>query len=117
MDQSLTFSVRDEGPLKIVQASGLLGVDEPGTAQYIQGVTDLMEKPGARIVLDLSGVSYVNSAGLGSLVRVVAQGNLQEARVVIAGATPMVAQVLELTKLNRFFEVCPDLAEARRRLA
>jgi anti-anti-sigma factor len=69
------------------------------------------------VVLDLAGVPFVNSAGLGDLVRLVAQANVQEARVILASPSAYLGGVLELTKLDRFFETSPTVAEAVQRLA
>lgn len=67
----------------------------------------------ARTIIDLSGVSFVDSSGLGALVallkRVGPSGSL-----VLAGVQPPVAKLLALTRLDRVFEVHPTLAAAMR---
>ncbi|MBK8913448.1 MAG: STAS domain-containing protein [Phycisphaerales bacterium] len=58
-----------------------------------------------RLVLDLSDVTFVSSAGLGALVRLVAYANTLEARVALAAPSPFVANLLQVTHLSRFFEI------------
>ncbi len=81
-----------------------------------KAVNPLIEQPGARVVLDLAGVGYINSAALGELVRITAQANSQGARVVLAALTPFVAGVLDTTRLSRFFEIHSTVEEAAAKL-
>lgn len=60
-----------------------------------------------RIVIDLSAVSYVSSAGLGELVQLVSRANSQSARMVLSSPSPFVAGVLKATRLDKFFEIFP----------
>ena len=78
----------------------------------VNRVTDLLGSNGARIVLDLSGVPFINSAGLSDLVRITAQANVQEGRVVLAGASPFVTGLFETTRLNRFFDLSASVDQA-----
>lgn len=68
---------------------------------------------GTRMIIDLAGVDMVTSAGLSVLIRIVASANTQGARVVLAQPTPFVTGVLRTTRLDRFFDVLPDLEAAR----
>lgn len=67
---------------------------------------------GVRLVLDLSRVALLTSAGIGELVRLVAHANTQEARVVLAAPAAFVANILEVTHLDRFFVIHPTVAAA-----
>ena len=71
------------------------------------------EHPGRPLVVDLEGVDFIDSAGLGVLVGGLkrAQGRRGRAR---AGGAPAssVIRVLELTGLTRVFEIHPSRAAA-----
>jgi anti-sigma B factor antagonist len=73
---------------------------------------EILVGPGAKLILDLSGVNYINSTGINTLVRINAQANQQDQRVVFAAPTPMVEGVLHTTQLDRFFTVRSSMAEA-----
>ncbi|MGD8452966.1 MAG: STAS domain-containing protein [Phycisphaerae bacterium] len=88
------------------------GEDNP----LIGAVTDQLGDRGARVVIDLGDVHFMNSAGLGDLVRLVAQANVQESRVVLANLSAYLAGVLEMTKLDRFFETYSTAEDALRTL-
>jgi anti-sigma B factor antagonist len=64
-----------------------------------------------RIVLDMSGVSFIDSTALGVLVG--AQRNLEPGRrLAIGGARPDVLAVFELTGLDATFDIHATLDEA-----
>ncbi len=111
----MTFETRDHAGIKIVRLHGELRGDD--TTALVEQVTDLLTGPRSRIILDLGNVPFMNSAGLGTLVRLVAQGNTQESRVVLTNLSPFIAGALNTTRLDRFFEICPTTDEALRKLS
>ncbi len=108
----MTIDIHDHAGVHIVRLMGELGED----SGLREAVTDLLAQRGARVLIDLAAVPFVNSSGLGDLVRVTAQANVQESRVVLAGLTPFVGGVIETTQLDRFFEICPTAEDGLRRL-
>lgn len=91
---------------------GLVGdlTDETGES-LASSVSDLLG-PGQTVILDLAGVAFMNSAGLSTLINLTAKANLQEARIVLAAATPFVAGIFEMTRLNRFFNIAASVDAA-----
>jgi anti-sigma B factor antagonist len=106
--------VQDCDGVKVVRLQG----DLTGEAQDALADTfgELLTTPHARIIIDLAGVEFMNSAGLSELVRTVAQANVQEARVLLTNPSPYIAGVLETTKLDTFFEVYSTREEALKAL-
>jgi anti-sigma B factor antagonist len=58
-----------------------------------------------RIVLNLSGVSYIDSGGLGTLVALYTTAGNQGGSLKLAGLTQRVGDLLQVTKLVTVFEV------------
>ncbi len=110
----MTFEIAAQAGVQIVHLHGELTGDEMGA--FVEQVTNLLSAPHQRIILELSDVPFLNSTALGQLVRVVAQANVQEGRVVLARPSPFVDGVLSTTRLNRFFEIFPTAGEALRKL-
>lgn len=75
-------------------------------------VSPLLDEKGSKVVLDLTGVEMINSAGLGKLVQLTAQAHTQGGSIVLACPSPFVSGVFEVTKLNRFFKIHPTLEAA-----
>ena len=104
---ALTYEVEQHAEVPVIRLHGELTGDEN---EFIEAATGLLRRPG--VVLDLADVPFMNSMGLGELVRIVAQGNVQEARVVLASPSPFVAGVFQTTQLDRYFEIRPTLDAA-----
>lgn len=64
-----------------------------------------------RIVLDLSGVSFMDSSGLGALVSALKRLG-PGGTLAVAGATGAVARLFQLTRMDRVFALHPDVASA-----
>jgi anti-sigma B factor antagonist len=110
----MTFEIEERGGVRIIPMHGELAGDDSG--DFVEAVTNLLGGPGARIVLDLHDVQFMRSDGLGVLVRVTAQANVQEGRIILANPSPFVAGVLSTTRLDRFFEICPTVDDAIKKL-
>ena len=85
------------------------------TAEGFQLVTDELLGAGRQyFVVDLREVSFVDSAGLGALVRLYKRVRIGEGDVRLARVSPNIMQILELTRLNRVFDIfaSPEQAAA-----
>lgn len=73
-----------------------------------QALARLLETPGLRhLVLDLSAVSAVDTAGLGLLVDLRRALRERGATIALACLRPAVARALQLTDLTHLFEILP----------
>lgn len=106
----MKFDLMRQGPVHVFELHGELTGEDAD--EFMEAVTERITGPTARVALDLADVRHVNSTGLSQLVRLVAQANVQEARLVLARPAPFVAGVLQTTQLDRFFEVHPTLESA-----
>jgi anti-anti-sigma factor len=70
------------------------------------------EHGGVRLLLDLSGLEYISSAGLRVLMlaskRVVPAGG----RLAVAAPQPLVREILGISRFDLVFPVYPDMAQA-----
>lgn len=110
----MTFDIEERGGVQIIRLHGELAGDD--SDDFVEAVTNLLGGPGVRIVLDLHDVPFMRSDGLGVLVRVTAQANVQEGHLILANPSPFVAGVLNTTRLDRFFEICPTVDAAVKNL-
>ena len=65
-----------------------------------------------RMVLNLSGVTYIDSGGLGTLVGVYSSARAAGAEIKLTGLGPRLHDVLQITKLATVFEVFGSEQEA-----
>ena len=71
---------------------------------------------GGDVVVDLSSLDFVDSAGVGAFVGLYKAARAKGARLRFAGARPGVHAVLELIRLHRILEMSDDVAGAAREL-
>ena len=93
--------LRPEGELVADQPTGL-----PDAVNTALGDGHLV------LLLDLSQVPYVNSSGIGELVKCAAQVNLQKGKLALVNLSPFVQDVLQATKLDTFFTIHADVDAA-----
>lgn len=68
---------------------------------------------GARnIILNFSGLDYMNSSGIGLLVTLLIRANRQKQRLMACGLNDHYRQIFELTRLNEAITIYPNEAEA-----
>ncbi len=84
------------------------------TVNSFQGV--VLAETAPTVILDLSGVPYVDSAGLGSLVRVHVSCRKAGRRLALAGVNQRARALLQMTDLESLFQVFPSAHEAAEKL-
>ncbi len=83
------------------------------SVEGFQALTDELLGAGRQyFVVDLAQVSFVDSAGLGALVRLYKRVRIGEGDVRIARVSPNVMQIFDLTRLTRVFDISPSAEEA-----
>jgi anti-sigma B factor antagonist len=86
---------------------------ELGTAPRLrQQVVSLVGDGKARIVLDLSGVEFVDSIGLGVIVSALKRVRAHGGDLVVAGTIPRVQSLFTLTRLDQIIDMYPSVPAA-----
>lgn len=84
-------------------------IDESAIATFDEHLHSAIETRGTRMLVDLSGSERITSAGVGHLVTLVSRANSKGSRVVLVNPTPFVASILKVTKLDKFFDIEPNI--------
>ncbi len=74
---------------------------------------DTAGEPPVALVLDLSGVAYLDSAGFGVLVDSHRAATQAGCRLVLCRLQAQVARAMRITNLDRYLYTAPSIAEAR----
>ena len=105
---AVTHRIHDDGTV-VLAVEGELDLASAPNLKW--ELAEAMRAKAKRIVLDMSGVTFIDSTALGVLVG--AQRNLEPGhRLAIAGARPDVHAVFELTGLDATFEIHGTLEQA-----
>ena len=97
----------------VVLAAGRLDQDtcEAFRADLLKYVEEAAHDGGA-IVLDLSALEYVSSAGLRCFMLASRQAKAQHGRIFVAALQPMVSEIFQISHFNLVFQVFPTVREA-----
>lgn len=106
---SLTIADRVSGDFHVLELAGDIDVE---TARTLRAhIVERVAEPSARVVVDLSGVDFMDSSGLGALVSGW-QLTRDDGAFRIAGANPIVQRVLSITGMEDVFALYPSVDEA-----
>lgn len=72
---------------------------------------------GGRLVIDLSRVDYISSAGLHTFLLAAKQARSGGATIVVAALRPVVKEIFEISRFTLLFEVFNDVDAALRTLS
>jgi anti-sigma B factor antagonist len=87
------------------------------TCEQIEHALDELIREGATsVVYDLRGVPFIDSAGIGTIVRGLTKLRKLGGTLRLAGVTSMVGGVLKLTKIDRSIEIFPTAEQAAENL-
>jgi anti-sigma B factor antagonist len=109
--QKSKATTRQLGDATMVDIVGRIALMD-GRAQLRDAIGVLMEQGKKRIVLNLAGVDFVDSSGLGELVRTHASVRSHGGQLRLLNPSKHVHDLLRMTKLDRVLEIEPDEASA-----
>lgn len=101
------------GDARVVSPNGRLDHDnceafQADLAEHLRAC----EAAGAALVLDLSGLEYVSSAGLRCLMMAARQAAAHQSRIMVAAPQPVVAEILQISRFNLVLQVFGSTREA-----
>jgi anti-sigma B factor antagonist len=109
--EPLHLTTRRQGAKVIVHVSGELDI---ATISVLRGhLLDLIREPcnGHRqigeVVMELSGLSFIDAAGLGALVSIRDHARRTETPLLLSGIPPRVERLLRITGLDEHFPTHP----------
>ena len=84
----------------------------PNCQQIELAIDELVRQGSTWVILEMSGVTYIDSAGMGTVVRGMIKLKKLGGTLRLAGVKGMVAGVLKLTQIDRTIGIFPTAEEA-----
>ena len=106
----LSLETRNRGDIMIVHCQGRIVYRDEAVA-LSRAVADVV-KNSNKVVLDLGGVSSIDSAGMGELAFLQSWSQTRNVSLKCASPSPLVRNLLDLTNLDRVLEIYPSLPDA-----
>ena len=108
---ALHIESKDTDGVTILTLSGRVTLGDESN-QLRTSIKELLKHGRKRLVLDLAEVSYIDSAGLGTLVAAYTSTRSEGGEVRLASVTRRFDELLNITKLVTIFSVYDTVAEA-----
>lgn len=112
MTQILHVDLTTFGVWTVLSMAGEL--DVAGMPLLQQGMDEACGRTPPRVVVDLSAVTFMDSCGLGGIIRGWKQVAALDGHFVLAGPQPRVAKVFDMTGMRRAFKIYDSLDDLAR---
>ncbi len=106
----LELSVREERGWSVVAVKGRL--DSVTVERFSAQCATIIEGGSGNVVLDLSGLQYVSSAGLSSILGAAKSAQARGGRLAIAGLRGLVKEVFAISGFETVLSTYPDVETA-----
>ena len=105
---TLRFTTKSLTGCVLVTVSGEL--DIATKPELIHYVNNIISTRVGMVVLDLSGITFIDAQGLSALIMIKRQAQLVHTELVLAGTPPVVLSLLRITRLDKHFCAFPQMA-------
>ncbi len=110
----MEINVKSIGQVTVVAIAG--DIDSNTAPQAQERVLPLVQ-PGSKILLDMSGVEYMSSAGLRILLSMYRQISRGDGGIVLVGLGEEIKDTMSVTGFLNFFTTCDTVDEGLQALA
>jgi anti-sigma B factor antagonist len=105
----MEHELQQKDGVTLISVSG--AIDVASSLELRNVLAEATAEPGARILLDLSAVSLIDSSGVGVLITAHRQADANDALFVLAAPAGPAARVFELTRTNKLLRIEPTVEE------
>jgi len=104
---------RNYGSARVLAPKGRLDHDNCEAFQAdLRPHAEACARDGTALVLDMSGLEYVSSAGLRCLMIAAREAKGRAGRIVVAAMQPVVAEIFQISRFDMLFKIFPSVREA-----
>ena len=100
------------GAVTIITVTGDITLNKGGDVILKDKINSLLQQGRKKLLLDLGGVAYVDSAGLGQLVQVKVTAGRAASELKLLNITKRLQDLLVVTRLSTVFDSYEDEAAA-----
>lgn len=108
---SITGSRFDGGVLLLLVGE----VDLARSPELRMRLRDEVDHRPRRLVIDLTGITYMDSSGVATLVEALQRSKASGTRLLLSGLQPKVRSIFTISRLDSVFEIAATADEAKTR--
>ncbi|MCX7745748.1 MAG: STAS domain-containing protein [Clostridia bacterium] len=111
----MKVEVKELNGIKIIKLIGQIRIS---TQNDFKDLLDnlVKESEGQTVILNMEGIIYMNSIGLGIIIDTYKKFKEIKGRLVLCNLLPEIMNLFEVTRLNRFIEIYGNEAEAMKKV-
>jgi anti-anti-sigma factor len=109
---TLDTSIKESGDITIIELSGKL--DVMTSPEFDEKSEGWFAPDRKKLIIDMSALSYISSAGLRSFLRTAQEAKSLGARIVFASPCDVVNEVLSVSGFHDLIEVKQTIDEAKK---
>lgn len=103
--------IRDNGDVRIISLSGKITIGS-GDVAMREVITENLEQGHTKILLDLAGITAIDSSGIGEMVASYTSAKNRGAQLKLLNLSKKISDILQVTQLITVFDVFDDEEEA-----
>lgn len=107
----MKFTVSHQGAVAVIQLNGNL-MGGPDATTLNGKLHELVDAGTQRVVIDLKGVEFMNSSGLGLLIGGASLMKNAGGGLKLANASEKISALIKITRLGPVFQMFPSVREA-----
>jgi anti-sigma B factor antagonist len=106
----MKFTTRTQDSVTVFELRGKL-MGGPESQEFHEALKNTVASGNKKVVLDLGGVEWMNSSGLGLLISALTTMRNAGGEMKLARVTDKIESLLVITKLNSVFETYPSVED------
>lgn len=99
----MELKLNTTGKIKTIEIAGKFDIES--TEEFESIFAKLIEPNPSVVSIDMSRLDYIDSSGIGSLIKSLNSLKNKKGKLILVGMKPMIQNVFKLAKLDMFFEI------------
>ena len=112
--ENLSVTQERDGALAVVCVRGR--IDSATSAQFEAQLDTVFADPADALIIDLTDLEYMSSAGLRVLLMVAKRARAEERPLILCSLAPGIREVFDISGFSTIFEIAATRAEAGARV-
>jgi len=105
------IQVTQENNTPVVAFNGVFRLNSQVSLSIKDELLDLC-KHNSVVILDLTGIKFIDSAGFGMLISILKKAKEYKSRLILCEISAEVADLIEIMQLQNAFEIIPSVEDA-----
>jgi anti-sigma B factor antagonist len=108
--RTMEIQVDAHGKVQVLTCEGRMDAQVSGLLK--DRIQELLDKGTTQLVVDMEGLEFLDSSGLGALVSCLRRIKEKKGEIKLAGLRPEVRSIFEITRVSRLFDICETVPDA-----